>query len=124
MVEIFLVYEMFFVFNSNKFKDVKFSICKICVYLLIWSCSVHKWWKDILGVLFGYFFKEWSENIYVSRMNFIEYRHHNFGFVSSMQKVGDFFVGHDFGFRLHLFGWKTKCMYTCHYVVQHHPKFN
>jgi hypothetical protein len=37
-------------------------------------------------------------------MNLIEYRHDNFGFVSNMQKVGDFFVGHDFGFRLHLFG--------------------
>jgi hypothetical protein len=36
------------------------------------------------------FFKEWSEKIYVSRMNFIEYRHDNFGFVSSVQKIGDF----------------------------------
>lgn len=123
MVAIFLVYEKKLYLIQKNWKMLN-SICKICVYLLTWSCSVHKWWKDILGFCMVMFSKEWSEKIYVSRMNLIEYRHDNFGFVSNMQKVGDFFVGHDFGFRLHLFGWKTKCMYMCHYVVQCHANFN
>jgi len=33
-------------------------------------------------------------NIYMTTLNLFQ----------SMQKVGDFFVGHDFGFRLQLFG--------------------
>jgi hypothetical protein len=36
-------------------------------------------------------------------MNFIEYRMTALDLFQSMQKFGDFFVGHDFGFRLHLF---------------------
>jgi hypothetical protein len=59
---------------------------------------------------------------FVWMMNFIEYR--TLDMFQSMQKVGDFFVGHDIGFRLHLFGWQTKCMDMCHCVVQCHAKLN